>query len=180
MALHSPLHSAELVQRTSRFCPPLSPRVTCTRFRGSKGSRTRSVAGARIRASLRAACAASGIPAWPRVPGHLSPPRQAPACASRCPNKGREKLKAALSERFLLPFRASRSALAMAAAQQDPAAPVPEPGRAVDPVKLRFARAEHGDGVCLVASLASSQHRPDARAMLRFPWSSMLGCGNPS
>lgn len=37
-----------------------------------------SVAGAGIRAPLRAACAASGIPAWPRVPGHLSPPARLP------------------------------------------------------------------------------------------------------
>lgn len=68
----------------------------------------------------------------------------------------------------------------MAAARQDPAAPVPRPGRAVDPVKLQFPRAEHGDSVCLLASLASSQHRPGARAVLWFPWSGMLGCGNPS
>jgi len=67
-----------------------------------------SVAGVRIRASLRAACAARGIPPWPGVPGHLSPPGaacQTPACMTRCPYKGRQKLKGALSARFLPPFR---------------------------------------------------------------------------
>lgn len=66
------------------------------------------MAGARICASLRAACAGSGIPTWTGVASPLSPPsaaRQALASSSRCPYKGREKLKGALSEGFLPPFR---------------------------------------------------------------------------
>lgn len=158
---------------------PMSPAL---RFpRDQKEQDPGSVAGARICASLKASRSGSGIPLWLGVTGHLSPPSaacQTPAFTARCPYKGREKLKSALSECFLPPFRLSPSALVMAAAQQDPAAPVPKPGRARDPVKLQFPRAQ--DGVCPVASLASSQHCPDARAMLWLLWPGVLGCRNPS
>lgn len=182
--LCSPLHSAELVP--SSTCVPRESTAGCTEPwisvplyhpmspalefpREQKEQDPGSVAGARICASLKASWTGSGIPLWLGVTGHLSPPSaacQTPACATQCPYKGREKLKSALSECFLPPFRLSPSALAMAAAQQDPAAPVPKPGRARDPVKLQFPCAEDGDGVCPVASLASSQRCPDARAML--------------
>lgn len=147
MDLYSPLHSGTRVPCESmagRTQPCISvplyhPESPALEFpREQREQDPGSMAGARIHASLKASCAGSGIPLWPGVTGHLSPPSaacQIPACTTRCPYKGREKLKSALSECFLPPFRPSRSALAMAAARQDPAAPVPKLGRAVDPVK---------------------------------------------
>lgn len=110
--------------RTERFCPSLSPGVTRTPV--SEG------AGCRERGRSRDSPLSRGSPCCQRdssVAGGrgspLPPPsaaRQSPSCTARCPYKGREKLKNALSERFLPPFRPSRSALAMAAARRHAAA----------------------------------------------------------